>query len=100
MNSIGVGRKKGCAGEATASWRLEIDPWLVARKRTSVQITTVVRLSQNGYGPAAAGCKLPSMLRAVVSKCSEKPAPAWCSRTELWLDKVPAETAICSKKAS
>ena len=44
------GKKKGCAGEATASWRLEIDPWLVARKRTSVQITTVVRLSQNGYG--------------------------------------------------
>ena len=50
MFSIAVGRGKGCAGEATASWRLEIDPWLVARKRTSVQITTVVRLSQNGYG--------------------------------------------------
>ena len=48
----------------------------------------------------AAGCKFPSMLRAVVSKCSEKPEPAWCSRTEWWLDRVPAEMAICSRRAS
>jgi hypothetical protein len=70
MNSIGVGRKKGCAGEATASWRLEIDPWLVARKRTSVQITTVVRLSQNGLSQNGYG--LSHMSREACDRAHEE----------------------------